>query len=106
LNGPFLAFFLAVRWRFDLRRLLFSRKFSLCRTFSGQPRGSCAQAVFSDGAARWNVEASSRIACPAPALCCRDWFGGRQNLALTARMKAEAFPTLEIFLSTIFLSNL
>jgi hypothetical protein len=68
--------------------------------------GGCAQAVFSDGTARWNVEASSRIASPAPALCCRDWFGGLQNLALTARMKAEAFPTLEIFLSTIFLSNL
>ena len=36
---------------------------------------------------------------------CSDRFGGLGDLSITAKMKAEMFPTLEIFLSTIFLSK-
>ena len=43
---------------------------------------------------------------PVPSVVCTDWFGGLGNLALPAEMKAKAFPTPEIFLSTIFLSKL
>jgi hypothetical protein len=38
-----------------------------------QPRGGCAPAVFSDDKARWDGDASSEIAGPAPALRCGDW---------------------------------
>jgi hypothetical protein len=37
---------------------------------------------------------------------CSDWFGGLGDLSITAKMKAEMFPTPEISQSTIFLSKL
>ena len=65
--------------------------FILGRDVRGQPRGGCAQAVFSNDEVRRNGDASSEIASPAPALRCSDWFGHWEQ-SITAAMNCAILP--------------
>ena len=57
----------------------------------GQPRGGCAQAVFTADKGRWDGGASSEVASPAPALRCSDWFGHWEQ-SITAAMNCAILP--------------
>ena len=68
------TYFLEVRRPSDLRRLLISRKISLCRD-RDEPRGVRHKPFSSTEKARWSGEALTEIAGPVPALRSGDLLG-------------------------------